>query len=348
MKKHIFILLLAITIVLFIIVIKPTSSTPITLADTVISFNKGSTWSSDSEGVYYTNNHEYRYIGRTVNNYVKFNNDMYRIIGVFDDNSHGVTGKKLVKLIRDRIFDGFSWGVYNTTNNSGTYGDYKNDWGGSVTGVKANLNVLLNEYFYNKVETSTTYGNCSDWTYNCYFGNNFKGNSCNTLVGYGINPDYKNYIENVTWYLNGYSSNNITVNNLYLCERGQLEDDGCKSANSGAYGSTSTGYIGLMYGSDYVYAAGRLPSGTTNAVGSLSVSGKNWMFSGPEWILFTKSDSDNSAFYIGNNGTIVNNYTYINSGFRPVFYLKEAVYITGGDGSFSNPYLVACDNCNTN
>ena len=78
-----------------------------TLVDTVKALNKGSSWSAGASGVYYTNSHEYRYVGAEVNNYVKFNNDLYRIIGVFDSNSHGVTGTELVKLIRARSLGGY-------------------------------------------------------------------------------------------------------------------------------------------------------------------------------------------------------------------------------------------------
>ena len=69
-----------------------------TLVDTVKALNKGSSWSAGASGVYYTNSHEYRYVGAEVNNYVSFNNDLYRIIGVFD-------GK--IKLIRNLIL--ISW-----------------------------------------------------------------------------------------------------------------------------------------------------------------------------------------------------------------------------------------------
>ena len=43
---------------------------------------------TDSNGN--TQYHEYRYVGANPNNYVWFNNDMYRIIGIFDGYSHGV------------------------------------------------------------------------------------------------------------------------------------------------------------------------------------------------------------------------------------------------------------------
>lgn len=41
-----------------------------------------------------------RYIGEDPNNYALFNNELWRIIGVFDENTHKISGKKLVKLIR--------------------------------------------------------------------------------------------------------------------------------------------------------------------------------------------------------------------------------------------------------
>ena len=231
-----------------------------TLVDVVISQSKGDAWNAGDSGVYYTNNHEYRYIGANVNNYVSFNNDLYRIIGVFDSNSHGQDGKMLVKLIRNRILGAYSWGNYNSSADSGTYSNYGNDWTGGTTGVKANLNVLLNDYFYNKTDTSSTYGNCSTWTY--YYNNtNYRTNDCSDIVGYGIDPSLQNYIEDATWYLYGYSSNSLSKQNFYLCERGQY--DGCTSANSGAYATSTTAKIGLMYVSDYMYASGYFNSTST-------------------------------------------------------------------------------------
>ena len=112
-------------------------------ANLIMSQSKGDTWDANAEdGVYYTNSHEYRYIGAEPNNYVWFNNDMYQAIGVFDSNSHGVSGQNLVKLIMANPLGGYSWGAYNSSNTSGTYSGYKNDWTGNTTGIKANLNEL--------------------------------------------------------------------------------------------------------------------------------------------------------------------------------------------------------------
>ena len=80
----------------------------------------------------------YRYAGANPNNYVCFGsrdatcpaNNLYRIIGVFEENNHGVSGKKLVKIIKND-----SYGTYEWHKKSG------NDW--SI----ADLNKTLNSTF---------------------------------------------------------------------------------------------------------------------------------------------------------------------------------------------------------
>ena len=335
------ILLVSITIIVIGFNSKKSYAVGTTLVDTVKALNKGSSWSAGASGVYYTNSHEYRYVGAEVNNYVKFNNDLYRIIGVFDSNSHGKSGE-MVKLIRSRPIGTYSWGVYNSSNTSGTYSGNANDWTGTTTKVKANLNVLLNEYFYNKTSASSTYGPCTNWTY--YSSNtDYRTNSCSQIVGYGIDESLRGYIETATWYLYG-SDTNQRKQNWYLCERG---GNSCKGANNGAYSTTTDAKIGLMYLSDYLYASGYYTSSdTTIPYGSgMSYFGnKNWLYKGYEWTLtpYTSlanivwSVSDGSAGY----GSASNPYSV-----RPTFYLKSSVYVTGGDGSFDNPFTLGCNDC---
>ncbi|MDD4187807.1 MAG: DUF6273 domain-containing protein [Bacilli bacterium] len=79
-------------------------------------------------GVYDENG--YRYEGIDPNNYVTFNNETWRIIGVFDDYTHGITGENLVKLIKADSIGNYAWdsGSVNNWNTSSlkTYlnGDY--------------------------------------------------------------------------------------------------------------------------------------------------------------------------------------------------------------------------------
>ena len=334
------ILLVSITIIVIGFNSKKSYAVGTTLVDTVKALNKGSSWSTGASGVYYTNSHEYRYIGAEVNNYVKFNNDMYRIIGVFDSNSHGKS-TEMVKLIRSRSLGGYSWGAYNTTNTSGTYSGSNNDWTGNTTGVKANLNVLLNEYFYNKTNTSSTYGPCSNWTY-YYFDTNHRTNNCSQIVGYGIEESLRGYIETATWYLYG-SGTAQSKQNWYLCERG---GNSCTSANSGSYSTTTEDKIGLMYLSDYLYASGYVPSSNTTNHYSGSYANKNWLYKGSEWTLTPYASVANGAWPVFHGLGGYTYYTDQNYSVRPTFYLKSSVYVTGGNGSFDNPFTLGCDDCN--
>ena len=52
---------------------------------------------------------DYRYEGDNPNNFIYFNNELWRIIGVFSDNTHGKTGQKLVKIIRNDSIGAIAW-----------------------------------------------------------------------------------------------------------------------------------------------------------------------------------------------------------------------------------------------
>ena len=311
-----------------------------TLVDIVKALNKGSSWSAGASGVYYTNSHEYRYIGAEVNNYVKFNNDLYRIIGVFDSNSHGVTGTELVKLIRARSLGGYSWGVYNTDNSAGTYSGYANDWTGKATKSKANLNVLFNEYFYNKTDISSTYGDCANWTY-YYSSNDYKTKDCSNIIAYGIDSSLRGYIETTSWYLYG-SRTSQSKQNWYLCERG---GNSCTPSGPSTGDTSVTSKIGLMYLSDYLYASGYYSNADTSTQDMDYFGNKNWLYKGYEWTLTPDSSSTDRVWGV-DGGVKYYGYTNYRYGSRPTFYLKSSVYVTGGNGSFDNPYTIACDNCN--
>ena len=313
-------------------------------AKLIMSQSKGNEWEAGAEGLYATNSytasdgttkyHDYRYVGVDPNNYVWFNNDMYQIIGVFDENSHGKTGQYLVKLIMVNPLVGYSWGAYNSSNTSGTYSDYKNDWTGNTTGIKANLNVLFNEYFLNSTNTSSTYGACSNWTY-FYENNNYRTNDCSDIVGYGIDSSALNSIETTTWYLYG-SGTAQSKQNWYLCERG---GNSCTSGNNGKYSTTTDAKIGLMYLSDYLYASSYYTNSDTTTQGTSYFGNKNWLYKGYEWTLTPYASYAYRVWFV-NFGSASYSSTYTPTFARPSFYLKSTVSISGGDGTFANPYII--------
>ena len=345
MKKIVMSLLIILSIGLIVIFtsnIDTTKAASVTLADKVIQLAGSCTsWNAGFTGVCQTNGHEYRYVGAEPNNYVKFNDDMYQIIGVFDSNSTGISGN-LVKLIRARSIGCYSWGGTNTADAYTTYSTYNNNW------ETANANILLNEYFLNASNTSTTYKSCSGWTY-YYNDNNYKTKNCSKIVGYGIQTnDLRNYIQPVTWYLKGYNTNSYSKQNFYTCERSDTETvSNCTSGNQGGYATkVEDKSIGLMYVSDYLYASGYYASTNTSNASQQYYGQQNWLYNGYEWTITPQGSGSTYAFSVSHG--YVGSYSTSNPyALRPTFYLKSSVYTTGGNGSFSNPYTIACDDCNS-
>ena len=256
------------------------------------------------------NENGYRYEGKNPNNYIWFNNEYWRIIGVFDSASHGVSGKNLVKIIRADVLDGLAWNKSNT-----------NDW--TVSSLKS----LLNGAYYNAQDGTNSgycYGYSTPATANCDYTKR------------GIQAGYRGMIASVTWHLGGYSSTSATTSAFYGYERGT-------TVYSGRPTST-TGYIGLMYPSDYGYSVLSSSCARTTNLGSYdsaNCAGQSWLYGkGYEWTLTPTSSYGNYVFRLGNIGYVYNNYANYGYGSRPVLYLDASVYKIDGDGSLENPYIV--------
>ena len=252
----------------------------------------------------------YRYEGKNPNNYIWFNNEYWRIIGVFDSNSHGQSGKNLVKIIREEPIGGLAWHKSNT-----------NDW------TAASLNKLLNGAYLNAqdgTDSGYCYGYSTSVSTNCDYTKK------------GIQDGYRAMIANVTWYLGGYSDTNATAEAFYGYERGT-------TVYSGRPTST-TGYIGLMYPSDYGYSV--LASScarTTNLVSynNATCSGQSWLYGkGYEWTIAPDSSYSDYVLGLSSAGYLDRNYATYGYGSRPVLYLDASVYKIDGDGSIGSPYII--------
>ena len=256
------------------------------------------------------NENGYRYEGKNPNNYIWFNNEYWRIIGVFDSASHGQSNKNLVKIIRDDVLDGLAWDKSST-----------NNWNTS------SIKLLLNGAYYNAQDGTSSgycYGYSTIATANCDYTKR------------GIQSGYRGMITSVTWHLGGYSSDSATTSAFYGYERGT-------TVYSGSPTST-TGYIGLMYPSDYGYSVLSSSCTRTTNLGSYSsatCAGQSWLYGkGYEWTLTPNSSYSSSVFalyFSGYLGSFSANYGF---GSRPVLYLDASVYKIDGDGSLNNPYIV--------
>lgn len=304
---------------------------------------------------------EYRYSGPSVNNYVTFNDELWRIVGVFKDEN----GEHL-KIVRNEVIKQTNFPatfeasdtVYNikSTNTDGEWafwnkkasGEFENnDW------ATAGLQYWLNAGY--GVETESP-----DAGYMSYLSKNYKGM---------IEDKTKYYLGTVTYYnkdTNGGSESvweiKDTVNEAYKNERAVT---GCEGGIGPASNSnretlqnnttcrvwannqaTWAGRIALLYPSDYGYSADskywNTKLGYTTFNGTASDS--SWLqktvnLKFHEWLLSPGSyDAYNVAYWyiIANvsNAYVSNDYL----GVRPTLYLKNNVKITSGEGTQENPY----------
>ncbi len=256
----------------------------------------------------------YRYEGKNPNNYVWFNNEYWRIIGVFDSASHGVSGKNLVKIIRADVLD---WLVWNKLT--------ANDW------TASSLNSLLNDVYYNAQD-----GTKSSYCYG-YYHIDIKAKANCDYTKKGLQSGYRSMIANVTWYLGGCSGpTNETTESFYECERGTTVCSG----NS----TSTTGYIGLIYPSDYGYSVLSNSCARTtdlNSYSSSTCAGQSWLYGkGDEWTLLHATSVYSSVFKLGSSGNLFLDRVILGNGFRPVLYLDASVYKIDGDGTLENPYII--------
>ncbi len=257
------------------------------------------------------NENGYRYEGKNPNNYIWFNNEYWRIIGVFDSASHGKSGKNLVKIIRAETLDFLAW------HKSG-----ENYW------TASSLKLLLNGAYYNAQDGTSSgycYGYSTTATANCDYTKR------------GIQSGYRGMIANVTWYLGGCSNERSTAKDFYECERGTTVCSGRPTS--------TTGYIGLMYPSDYAYSVLASSCARTKMVGGYSgeeCAGQSWLYGkGHEWTLTTTYPYCYDAYNVNYVGyTSMGNGTRNGYGSRPVLYLDASVYKIDGDGSLKNPFIV--------
>lgn len=186
---------------------------------------------------------DYRYIGEFPNNFIKFNNELWRIIGVFTvDNGNGVKEKR-VKIIRNESIGAYMYTYANEINSQ-----LKNQlWDYSP------LMRLMNPGYENDTVQKNLYwtrgkGTCS------YLSNSTNDCDFSTI---GLTDDAKKYIAPAVWYsaslAKGNESTTLTLGaeNTYNLERGNIPASASDSKLSW------TGTIGLMYLSDYLYSYGK-------------------------------------------------------------------------------------------
>ena len=222
----------------------------------------------------------YKYAGANPNNFVCFGSDtspcpidnLYRIIGVFGENYHGVTGKQLVKLIK---YD------YMTTDELGTDGDYSQtykEWGMDST-YKGTYGdgERIGVYYWNYKATGSA---TNTWSTSLLNKTNLNTNFINYL-----GTTWANKIATVTWKVGGNTDANIR--NVVPATTYQNEIVNPVTTNTTDNATTYSAKIGLMYVSDYGFAAS--PEAwtlTMSSYNNTTATNNNWMYMGLyEWTI---------------------------------------------------------------
>ena len=277
----------------------------------------------------------YRYAGANPNNFVCFGSDtspcptdnLYRIIGVFGENYHGVTGKQLVKLIK---YD------YMTTDELGTDGDYSQtykEWRMDST-YKGTYGdgERIGVYYWNYKATGSA---TNTWSTSLLNKTNLNTNFINN-----IGTTWANKIATVTWKVGG----NIFVNigDVVPATTYQNEIVNPVTTNTTDNATTYSAKIGLMYVSDYGFAAS--PDAWTLTMSSYNntiATNNNWLYMGLfEWTISRTAGDSLSADDVrsaGGLGTLSVSYY---RGVRASFSLESSVSYVSGSGSMSDPVRI--------
>ena len=302
--------------------------TSMSLSEYVVSQYTGT---QGVNGIYYhdanlTNgagDNSYRYAGANPNNYVCFGSDdatcphenLYRIVGVID-------GK--VKLISA---DGA------TTDMLGTDEGYVDTYQAALVSAssyyKGNGDLTkIGTYKWNNSGTNT-------WSTSTTNTRNLNTNYLTYLDS--KNTKWKTMIDDTTWYVGGMASTNGVESNAKTAYDYEV------GANKDAK-TTVISKIGMMYVSDYYYAASKdywtLPGYNSSGNDYSKAVNDNWLYTGlHECTISRRSDSFVSEFVVHGSGSVGDDDVGNSNGLaaRPTFNLSSSIKFTSGEGTAVNP-----------
>ena len=287
-----------------------------------------------------TSDQNIRYYGSNPNNYVSFNNELWRIIGVFGNN---------VKLIRSEKIGNLSWDSSEESINGG-YG--VNEWS------QSDLKNYLNTMYYDGT-TVTCFGGWKNTPTPCPTGT--------------IDETSKSLIDYHTWNTGAIDVTDTTIVNqetgalntvpFYKAERGSVNGKIC---NGGDYCNDTVtrktewpGYVGLPYVTDWAYASSESDCETNmnagdidfdNGIFNMTCKKNNWMHHGTTtdiedatWVLspFASPGYASGVWVVLGVGGVGDGNDATNPlSVFPTIYLKSNILIESGTGTSSNPYIL--------
>jgi len=251
----------------------------------------------------------YRYTGKNPANYINFNNETWRIIGVFEtDDGSNTSGQgkleKRIKIIRDSI-------------GKIKYSSYENDWN------KASLMTLLNSGdYYNRTGSYTTNG---------------------------LTNEAKSQITDSKWYLGGdinYNGSKHTTSYLYNIERGENVYSGNSTNWIGKVGLMYPSDYGYATSGNQVAREEclNLSLKDWDATNYIACRTNDWLFNSSyiQAMISPNSSENTRIFAVTTTGTVDNSYLTYQANYiiRPTVYLKPDIKLTG-EGTSTSPYEIA-------
>ena len=278
------------------------------------------------------NDNSYRYAGASdaVNNYVCFGStttpcpadNLYRIIGVFGDK---------VKLIKSD---------YATSTLLGADGDYKQAYtatGYSSSSYKGNNLANVAAYTWNYKNNTTInsgYGS-NTWSTSLLNKTNLNKNFITN-----IGADWAAKIDTTTWKVGGNTDFNVGTQPAKTAYQNEIVSPVTTNTTDNA--TTYSAKIGLMYASDYGFAAA--PSAWTanlNTYNGEAIKNVNWMYMGLyEWTISRHAGYASSVFGVLSSGNLFYSSANNTYALRPVFYLSSSVNYASGSGSATDPISI--------
>ena len=282
-----------------------------------------------------------RYVGASPKNYLKFNNEIWRIIGIFNnitsiDENDKEKKESLVKIVRNQSLGEYSWDSSESSTNTG-YGI--NEWSQADlmyelncdgSGSTAYCRSDIEEGYLSNLTSGTTYwfndiNNGKNESYDSYdYSKNIKSSSLDKIA-------------NVRWNLGGKNNLLGSKADIYNYERGTAHisnpSDGTTRKN------TWDGKIALIYTSDYGYAS--TDTACRDSMSSSNCKNENWLFnSASQWNLSPYSGNAHSVYFVYLDKGLATCAACSTAGVRPALFLKSDVVKAGGTGTENDPYVL--------
>lgn len=265
----------------------------------------------------------YTYRGSNPNNYVNFNNELWRIISINIESN-------TIKIIRNDIIN---YDYFDTENN----GRYQGSSGYcNLSGYGCNIWGSNTTLYDNSGKNITML----DRYYNGYSNNKYRLPSKEAELNLSLNSTYYSSIEIL--------SKSMVIDGIYKV--GVLGMISGQSTNTDLQQTSSVkwkGKVALIDATEYVRASTN--SSCTGAYAYFNSNscynggGDNWLFNEDYWWTLSPLSYNAYAFSIWrirNNGSM-NGESNVTQGVRPVVTLSPEVEITGGDGSENNPFQLS-------